>query len=113
MPLIYAGKRLKVRKMSQLKSLLEAVKDHKLSKEQLEDFHAELTQLFALMHLEMASLEKEEAIYLAGNTEDTAIAVTRAWNAGEKGQRMIELKHFLRASEKMLSSLKNRIYSLL
>lgn len=102
-----------------LVELFEAVKEKNLTKTQLEDYHASLTSLFAQMHLEMANLEKIEAIFFLDskrksvevNKEITDIGIKRAWNASEGGQRLIELKHFTKATEKILSSVKSRIYS--
>lgn len=97
--------------MSQLKALIEAVKEPSLTKTQLEDFHSQLTNLFALAHLELADREKEEALFFEASEEKTDIATKRKWNITVSGLRLIELKHITKALEKLLSSIKNRMYS--
>jgi hypothetical protein len=64
------------------------------------------------MHMEMAELEKEETLYLDTTEEKTAVAASRKWAVTKSGQRQIELKHYIRSSEKILSSLKSRLYSI-
>lgn len=106
--------------MSQLSNLFTAIKDQSLSKEQLESYHSDLTNLYAQMMFEMATLEKAEALYFleyknmsAPNEKVTDIAIKRAWRGIPQGQRLIEIKNYEKATTKMLSSIKNRIYSLL
>lgn len=96
-----------------LKDLLVAVREKNLTKTQLEDYHSDLTNMYAQIHLELADIEKAEALYFLSDKKESDIATKRAWRASEKGQRQIELSHYAKATEKMLSSLKNRIYSLL
>ena len=48
-------------------------------------------------------------IMLAGLVS-TGAAKKEAWRGTELGQRDIELTHYARATEKVLSSLKNRMY---
>lgn len=98
--------------MTTLSSLIEAVKEKNLTKSQLEEYHSELTQLFAQIHLELAVLEKAEAMYLSNHAEKTDVAAKRKWQGLEQGQRLIELKHYSKAVEKLLSSLKNRMYAM-
>ena len=97
--------------MSQLTELLESVREKNLTKTQLEDYRDEMTALFAQMQLQLADLEKEEAKYLASHGEKTDVNAKRKWGGTESGQRLIELKRFSKATEKMLSSLKSRIYA--
>ncbi len=97
--------------MSQLKTLLEQVRDQNLNKSELEHYHSEFTNLFSQIHLELAELEKAEAMYILGSELPTDIAKKRAWKGTLYGQRLIELNHFAKACEKQLSSIKNRIYS--
>lgn len=68
----------------------------------------------------MATLEKKEALSFmeekqfrkdVGDKELTDIAVKRIWNASENGQRLIELKHLSKGTEKLLGSLRSRLYS--
>lgn len=95
-----------------LKELFIAVQERNLSKDTLEQYRDELASLFAQIHLEMADLEKAEAIYILESKLESDIAKKRAWRGTEKGQRLIELAHFAKASEKILASLKSRLYSI-
>lgn len=100
---------------TQLQHLFESVKEEHLSKSDLEKYHSELTMLFAGMHLSMGEIEKREAIFMeAAHTTESAlsdIAIKRKWNVTEDGQRLITLKHSAKAAEKVLSSIKNRLYN--
>ena len=90
-----------------------AVKEQNLTKSQLEAYHTELTSLFAQMNLEMAELEKEEAMFFLEKKEASDVATKRAWRGTKEGQRLIELVRYSKATEKVLSSLKSRLYSTL
>lgn len=104
-----------------LKELFEAVREEHLNKTDLENYHTQLSSLYASIHFEMAELEKAEALYFLENKillntdkgikERTDIVIKRMWNGTEKGLRLIELKHYSKGAEKLLSSLKNRIYA--
>ena len=94
-----------------LRELIEAVKEKHLSKDQLELYRDDLSNLSAQMFLEMADIEKLEALY-AHSEGETEAAKNRKWFASPKGQRQIELKNYIRATDKILSSLKSRLYSM-
>lgn len=98
--------------MSKLTQLFETVKEENLTKTDLEKLHQSLVALFAGIHLETAELEKEEALYLDKFTEETDAARKRKWRATPSGQRLIELKHMSKATEKVLSSIKSRLYAI-
>lgn len=94
-----------------LKDLIESVLEDGLTKTQLEAFHTQLSSLYASYSLRMADLEKEEAIYIQSVSEGS-IAARRAFHAATtSGLEQIEVKHNLRAIEKLLSSVKNRLYN--
>ena len=95
-----------------LTDLIQAVKEPNLSKQQLEDYRDALASLSAEMSLEMAEIEKAEAVYLDASEEPKAVFSQRKWDVTEKGQRQITLKHSLRAIDKLYSSIKSRLYSL-
>lgn len=99
--------------MSTLSDLFKSVSEPNLTKTQLEEYHTRLSALYAQIHEEMATLEKREALYILEqqNDAESDIAVKRRWNGSDEGQRLIELKHYSKGSEKLLSSLKNRLYS--
>lgn len=90
--------------------LINAVKDRKLTKEQLEHYFDELSELEALLHLELSELEKSEAIFLDACLEKTNVDKERKWKASKEGLRQIEVKNYIRAIKPLLSSVKNRIY---
>lgn len=101
--------------MTKLQQLIEAVKEEGLTKDQLEQYHTEITYLDNLMRMEIAPIEKDEALYFAGRKnqfpEESDVSIKRIWKASEKGQRQIELNHYLRVTPKLLQSLKTRLYS--
>lgn len=96
----------------ELIDLFKAVKEQHLSKGQLEAYEQQLAHLFADMNLEMAEIEKEEAVFFYERTKPDVsdISIKRAWRVTEKGQRQILLKRYLAATSKVLSSIKSRIY---
>ena len=109
-----------------LQDLILAVKEEGLTKDMLEQYHTEITYLDNLMRLEIAPIEKEEALYFQDNRyENNKISLTqyqkikrpdveikRMWRATEKGQRQIELNHYLKITPKLLQSIKTRLYSI-
>lgn len=103
--------------MSQLRELLEAVKDKKLSKEQIENYHADLIHLFSMVMLERADLLKKEAFYFMdlkrANPEESDQSIKRKWRVEKAGQRLIELDSYKSVLPKEIESLKTRIYALL
>lgn len=108
--------------MSQLTQLLEKVKDENLSLEQIEKYRDDLVHLHSAMQLELAGIEKEQALYFLAvhtpghqlyNHEASDISIKRAWQATEKGQRGIELNRFTKAVVKEIDSLKSRVYRLI
>lgn len=94
-----------------LTDLIMAVKEKNLSKDQLEDYRNDMSQVFAEMQLEMAELEKEEAIFMEAT--DTTVARAKVlWKATESGKRLIVLKRYCLATKELLNSLKSRLYSI-
>ena len=94
-----------------ISDVAKSIKEQNLSKDVLENYYSELTSLYTEMELKMAVLEKEEAIYLNECEEKTRSGAERIWFAGVQGQEQIDLKHNIRAIEKLMSSIKHRIYS--
>jgi hypothetical protein len=95
-----------------LADLIKAVNEKGLTKTQLEEYRDDMANVYALMQLELAEIRKEKALYWLGdNKKETDIATERAWAASARGQREIELAHYCKATEKILSSLKSRLYS--
>lgn len=101
----------------QLKDLILAVKEKNLTKDQLESYRDEMSHVYAEMQMEMADLEKYEALFIENYpiSEDgrfqSAIARKNAWKATNKGQRLIVLKRYCLATKELLNSLKSRLYS--
>lgn len=94
-----------------LKEVIEAVRDRRLSKDRLEQYRDALAEIFALMKLEISEIEKEEALYLCERSDESHVARKRAWKATPRGQRQIELDNYIAAVAKMIDSLKSRLYS--
>ena len=99
--------------MTTLRELITAVKEKTLEKEDLEKYSDALAELYAEMRLEFSTLEKAEALYIYDSTLNTAVAKKTAWRATDKGQRQIELKNYMDACSKMISSVKSRVFRLI
>lgn len=104
--------------MSQLSELFEKVKEKNLTKTTLEEYRDDLTNLYAQMMFELAELEKTEALYFMAlknasptDKDISDVAIKRLWRATPQGQRLIELNRYHKATEKILSSLKSRIFA--
>ena len=50
--------------MTRLQDLFLAVKEDTLLKDQLEAYHKEMSELYAMLHLEMGELEKKKALFM-------------------------------------------------
>lgn len=98
--------------MSQLTLLMEAVREPNLTKSQLEEYHQQLTDLFAQLQIALGELEKEEARFYDTCEEKSAVAAERKWDASPQGQLLIERKRQDKALSKLLSSVKHRVYSM-
>lgn len=112
--------------MKTLVELIELVKEENLSKDMLESYHTEITYLDNILRLELAPIEKEEALYFEENKYENRlvslnqyeqivksdIQIKRKWRATEKGQRQIELSHYLKITPKLLQSIKTRLYNI-
>lgn len=94
-----------------LREIMELVKDRTLTKDQLEEYRDDLSRVFAEMQLEMADIEKLEAVFPPENF-NTAVARKTAWRMTKEGQRLIELKRYSLATKEMLNSLKSRLYNI-
>ena len=96
---------------------LKAVREENLSKEQLENYFTSLSGLFSDLQIELADLEKEEAIFMATKDESgnrgTMALKKVLWKATDLGQRLIMLKRYATATSTQLRSLKTRIFALL
>ena len=96
-----------------LKELIIAVKEQNLTKEKLEQYRDAMSHLFADYQLEMADLEKKEALFMNRKTPDDSVAQMKIyWKATTEGQRLIDLKRESLALKELLNSLKSRLYSI-
>ena len=95
-----------------LLELIKAVNEKNLTKEQLEAYRDEMSSLFAQMQFELAEVRKAKAVYFIENKLETDKGTERAWQATKEGLREIELSHYSKGTEKLLSSLKSRLYNL-
>ena len=103
--------------MSQLLQLLEAVKERNLTEAQLEEYSDELTNLYASMMIEIAGLKKSRAIYFytenQKHPELPDVKIKRLYEVTGEGQRLILLEHYVKATSKVLSSIRSRLYHFL
>ena len=96
--------------MTSITELINNIKEGNLTKFQLEEYSSMLDVLCAEYELELAEVEKAEALFLAECGEKTRAGATTKWDASEQGQKEILLKRQLRAISKLSSSVKTRIY---
>lgn len=95
-----------------IKKIIEAVKEKSLSKDDLENYRDSMSSVSALFYLELADIEKKEAIFFSEkDPKETDVSTKRHWQVTNEGLRQIELKNYIRATDKLLSSLKSRLYS--
>ena|SRR3990167_4742758 len=101
--------------MNQLEELFVAVRDEKLSLVLIEKYRDEMVHLHTRMQIELADIEKAEAIYFVERSQPdiTDISIKRTWRATEKGQRQILLNRYLKAIAKEIDSLRSRVYRLI
>jgi hypothetical protein len=93
--------------------LIEKVNDGSLDKEQLEKYQTQVSYLFQRMMVEIADIEKAEALFMGEKGTESVAQRKLEWKATSKGQREIELKRWSLALKEMLNSLKSRIYQLI
>lgn len=94
-----------------LVDLLQSVKEENLTKTQLEDYHTALSGMAADLAVEIAELKKEKAMFEAGDPNSSIAKMKVLWKATEKGQRLLLLEGYMKATNTQLRSLKNRLYA--
>ncbi len=99
--------------MVTLRDIIQKVSEKQLSRPQLEEYHDDIVKVYAMFQDEIAEVRKAKALYWMDNPEKTDKGTERKWQVTEKGQREIELSHWIKATEKLLGSLKIRIYNLI
>lgn len=99
-----------------LEELIKSIKEENLSKDDLEKYRDELSYLFVQLQIEMADLEKEEALFMdswIGPDHKASVPQKKvAWKVTKGGQRLIVLKRYCLATKELLNSLKSRLYSI-
>ena len=93
-----------------IQDIIKGIKEKFLTKEQLEEYSSMLDILSAEMEMQLAEIEKSEAMFLANCGEKTRAGANTKWDSSEEGQKEIELKRNIRAVNKLGSSVKTRIY---
>src|ERR1035437_1592144 len=95
-----------------LEEALIKVREENLSKDQLENYHLALSGLLADMKQEVASLEKLKAMFMARKEAGQSVADTKTqWGGTSEGQRLIEMKGNVSATNTMVGSIKTRLFS--
>ncbi len=96
-----------------LNELIILVKEQNLTKDKLEQYRDAMSLLFAEYQLEMADLEKKEALFMNRKTPEDSVAQMKIyWKATDEGQRLITLKRESLALKELLNSLKSRLFSI-
>lgn len=99
-----------------LSELIIAIKEKNLSKDDLENYRNDMSQIYADMQMELAECEKTKAIKFEelkiAYPESSDISIKRRWQASATGLREIELKRYCLATKELLNSLKSRLYSI-
>lgn len=99
--------------MSQLKQVLEKVRDESLPLEMLEKYRDQLVHFKTDLHSTIADFKKKRAIWLVSSEISGVEAKKQAWDATEEGQRLIELKGMIMGLQGEIDSLQGRIYGML
>lgn len=95
-----------------LTDLIIAVKEQRLTKDELEKYRDQMSQLFAEMQIEMSEIEKDEALFMnERQAGESAISRKIQWKATTGGLRLIVLKRYSLATKAMMNSLKDRLYN--
>lgn len=100
--------------MSTLLQMMQVVKEPGLSKEQLESYYSDLSNLKARLNQTFAALKKEEAMFLVNRNEGESVASVKIrWNSTNSGQTKLGIEWDIKTIATLLDSVKTRIYSLL
>ena len=99
--------------MTQLQDLLLKVREENLTKFQLEEYFAKLSNYLSDLHITLADLEKKEAMFMINDPEKTDALMKRLWRGSEDGLRKIEIVGLIRATRTQLNGLKARIFQTL
>src|ERR1035437_8690772 len=94
-------------------AILLKIREENLSKDELEKYHLALSGLLYDMKLEVATLEKAKAIFMAKKEAGQSVADRKTeWGGTQQGQRLIEMKANVSGTSTMVGSIKKRLYSI-
>ena len=86
-----------------LRDLITAIKEKDLTKEQLEAYRDEMSHVYAEMQMEMAELEKEEALFMdatfARAVEESVAQRKVRWKGRKVYYLMVQLRHWVWSME--------------
>jgi hypothetical protein len=94
-----------------LKELLIAVRDEKLTLPMLEKYRDQLIHVRSDILMEIATLKKARAFFLFECEEPTMVLKRMRWEVTKEGQRLIELEGYIRGLRSEIDSLQSRIYA--
>lgn len=97
----------------EIRGLLDEVKEQFLSKDKLENYHSQLSNIYSDIQFEIADIKKLRAVFFFEriNKETSDISIKRSWEVTPEGLRLIELEASVKSISKILSSLKSRLYA--
>lgn len=89
------------------------IKEEVLGKDRLEILHTMLSTYLSELQRYKATLEKEEAMFMGGKSQDETVANRKvSWKASENGQKLIGVKGEIEAVKPLISSVKSRLYTI-
>lgn len=92
----------------------KTIKEEHLSKDKLENLHTLLSTYLSELSRYRATLEKEEAMFMGGKSQDETVANRKvSWKASTSGQKLIGVKGEIEATKPLISSVKSRLYNFL
>ena len=96
-----------------LPELIKAVREDKLDKDMLENYHTELCNLKSELYLELAELKKEKALFMVRREQGESVAGRKeSWDATPRGQRKFEIESYISSAKALTDSIKSRLYSI-
>ncbi len=93
--------------------VIKEVNEDNMSKDRLESLHTRLSTYLSELQLFSATLEKEEAMFMAGRADETVASRKVGWRGSVNGQKLIGVKSEISAVKPLISSVKSRLYNFL
>lgn len=94
--------------------VIKEINEDNLSKDRLESYHTRLSTYLSELQLYRATLEKEEAMFMAKKEVSETVASRKVdWKGSENGQKLIGVKSEIEAVKPLISSVKSRLYNFL